>query len=63
MTRSSLEAKKIWSGDIIRYYLQFPAAIPILKVNFHALLSLSPLSVQLIIPKKSKKNFSLDLHA
>ena len=47
----------------MRYYLQFPAAIPLLRVNFHALLSLAPLSAQLIIPKKSKKSFSLDLHA
>ena len=34
----------LWSGDIIRYYLQFPAAIPNPGVGTYTLLSLSPLS-------------------
>jgi hypothetical protein len=34
----------LWSEDIIRYYLQFPAAIPDLGVGTYILLSLSPLS-------------------
>ena len=41
----------------MRYYLQFPAAIPLLRVNFHALLSLAPLEYY---PKVA---FPLDLHA
>ena len=35
----------LWSGDVIRYYLQFPAAIPDPGVGTYTLLSLSPLSV------------------
>ena len=35
----------LWSGDIIRYYLQFPAAIPDPGVGTYTLLSLSPLSI------------------
>jgi hypothetical protein len=34
----------LWSGDVIRYYLQFPAAIPDPGVGTYTLLSLSPLS-------------------
>ena len=37
-------AINLWSGDIIRYYLQFPAAIPDPWVRIYSLLSLSPLS-------------------
>ena len=37
----------VWSEDIIWYYRQFPAAIPVPRVANHALLSLSPLSVPL----------------
>jgi hypothetical protein len=35
----------LWSGDVIRYYLQFPAAIPDPGVGTYTLLSLSPLSI------------------
>ena len=35
----------LWSEDIIRYYLQFPAAIPDRGVGTYTLLSLSPLSI------------------
>ena len=35
----------LWSEDIIRYYLQFPAAIPDQRVGTYTLLSLSPLSI------------------
>ena len=47
------------SVEIIRYYLQFPAAIPDPRVGIHALLSLSPLSG----PNASIKPISHDLHA
>ena len=36
----------LWSGDIIRYYLQFPVAIPSPGADFHALLSLPPLALR-----------------
>ena len=34
----------LWSTDIIWYYRQFPAAIPVLRVDSHVILSLPPLS-------------------
>ena len=39
-------AINFWFGNIIRYYLQFPAAIPDPRVRIYSLLSLSPLSIQ-----------------
>lgn len=36
----------LWSGDFIRYYPQFPAAIPSQGADSHALLSLSPLPLR-----------------
>ncbi len=56
-TQTHPQAINLWSGDIIRYYLQFPAAIPNPGVGIYALLSLSPLSI------RPKADFSLDLHA
>ena len=43
-TQTALRVINLWSGDIIRYYPQFPMAIPNPKVRIYALLSLSPLS-------------------
>ena len=37
-------AINLWFGNIIRYYLQFPAAIPDPRARIYSLLSLSPLS-------------------
>ena len=54
-TRTHPQAKShLWSRDIIRYYRQFPAAIPVPRAGIHALLSLSPLSPELI--SRSFKN-------
>ncbi len=38
----------LWSLDVIRYYPQFPAAIPDPRADIHALLSLSPLTSVLL---------------
>ena len=44
MQAPPLTESHLWSEDIIRYYLQFPAAIPNPGVGTYTLLSLSPLS-------------------
>lgn len=44
-TQTDLQVKShLWSLDIIRYYPQFPVAIPDLKARIYVLLSLTPLS-------------------
>ena len=58
-TQSAPEVEShLWSEDIIRHYLQFPAAIPVLGVRNYALLSLSPLSPALhpshLAPRESR---------
>ena len=45
MQAPPLTESHLWSEDIIRYYLQFPAAIPDRGVGTYTLLSLSPLSI------------------
>ncbi len=49
--------------DIIRYYPQFPVAIPGPRAGNYALLSLAPLSLPDHQPKFQIQKFSLDLHA
>ncbi len=49
--------------DIIRYYPQFPVAIPGPRAGNYALLSLAPLSLPDYQPKFQIQKFSLDLHA
>ena len=45
MQAPPLTESHLWSEDIIRYYLQFPAAIPDRGVGTYTLLSLPPLSI------------------
>ena len=47
----------ICSGEVIRYYPQFPVAIPVPRARSDVLLPRSPLS------SSPKGTFSLDLHA
>ncbi len=47
----------ICSGEVIRYYPQFPVAIPVPRARSDVLLPRSPLS------SPPKETFSLDLHA